>query len=105
MHVETGRAGGHASRCRRLLERAGLAYVADVPDTRPVQSFTPRVLPALSDALVPLELPMVVWASRRPIIMVGPTRQRTTTTGTLENSRITDSATLPKRARATPLRP
>jgi glycogen phosphorylase len=60
---EEGKAATVMRRDAPLIGARGFTYVADVPDTRPVRHFTPRVLPALSDALVPLELPRVVWAS------------------------------------------
>jgi starch phosphorylase len=45
-----------------LIGARGFTYLASVPDTRSPAYFTPRILPAVPGALVPLELPMVVWA-------------------------------------------
>jgi glycogen phosphorylase len=45
-----------------LVGAHGYVYVADVPDTRPADQFTPRVVPAHPEANVPLEMPLVVWA-------------------------------------------
>ena len=47
-----------------LIGARGFTYVAEVPDDRPPEHYTPRVVPAPSDAaLGPLELPFIVWAS------------------------------------------
>jgi len=45
-----------------LVGAHGHVYVADVPDSRPADHFTPRVVPSHVDAIVPLELPLVTWA-------------------------------------------
>jgi starch phosphorylase len=36
-------------------------YRGVAPDGRPVDDYTPRVVPYFSDALVPLELPLIAW--------------------------------------------
>lgn len=50
-----------------LIGARGFTYVAEVPDARPPANYTPRAVPAPSDAAVgPLELPFspfIVWAS------------------------------------------
>jgi starch phosphorylase len=60
---------GRHGPCRALMRRDaplvgahGYVYVADVPNTRPHEHFTPRVVPSHPDACVPLELPLVTWA-------------------------------------------
>ncbi len=65
MAVELYAEGGPLTPMRRdapLVGAHGYVYLADVPDTRPAASFTPRIVPAHPHARVPLELPLVIWA-------------------------------------------
>jgi starch phosphorylase len=41
----------------------GFFYMAELDDTRPLAHFTARVVPHHRDALVPIELPLIFWAS------------------------------------------
>ena len=48
----------------------GFFYVTDLDDTRPLAHFTARVVPQHSGALVPLELPLICWATG-PLVAAG----------------------------------
>jgi starch phosphorylase len=39
----------------------GYVYKAQVPATRPVEDYTPRIIPQHPDATVPLEAPQILW--------------------------------------------
>ncbi len=39
----------------------GFSYIAQIPATRPVADYTPRLVPQHAGALVPLEAPFILW--------------------------------------------
>ncbi len=45
-----------------LVGAHGFVYVADVPDKRPVEHYTPRLIPRHPELATPLEAPMITWA-------------------------------------------
>jgi glycogen phosphorylase len=44
-----------------LIGARGFVYRAEVPDDRPADHFTPRVIPSRSGVAVPLEMPLIAW--------------------------------------------
>ena len=51
-----------ATRAERLVGSAGgFSYTAQIPITRPVADYTPRLVPHHAGALVPLEAPFILW--------------------------------------------
>jgi glycogen phosphorylase len=50
------------TRAERLVGSAnGFAYTAQIPASRPVADYTPRLIPQHRGALVPLEAPLILW--------------------------------------------
>ncbi len=39
----------------------GYVYKTQVPATRPVEEYTPRIIPRHPDATIPLEAPQILW--------------------------------------------
>ncbi len=50
-----------ATRGQQLIGANGYIYRAQVPSTRPVTDYTPRVIPFHPDVAIPLEAPFILW--------------------------------------------
>ena len=51
------------SRDGRLIGSHGYVYQCDVPDRRPANQYTPRVIPVHPQAVIPLESPLIAWSA------------------------------------------
>jgi starch phosphorylase len=68
LYADAASTGGGPSRTpmRReepLVGARGFLYRAEVNDDRPAAHFTPRAIPSRSGVSIPLELPLIAWAS------------------------------------------